>query len=100
MNSFLNFLGIKQREIKFKIVTTDYSTYAVGYRCNDDSWLKSFDEYSINVRKIADAPAALNNLYLAINNIYGYNNTALAQAIAALAKYDHTNPNCKQITDF
>jgi hypothetical protein len=52
------------------------------------------------VRKIADAPAALNNLNLAINNIYGFNNTALAQGIAAFAKYDHTNPNCKQITDF
>jgi hypothetical protein len=100
MNTLLNLLGIKQREIKVKIVSTDYSTYVVGYRCNDDSWLKSFDEYSISVRRIADAPTALNNINLAINNIYGYNNTALAQSIAAFAKYDQTNPNCKQITDF
>ena len=100
-NVFLNLFGVKTRKKEFKVVSTDYTSYAVFYTCNDDNWLKSYDQYSINIRKVADASTTLNNLItFAANNIFFTNNTAaVADLIGTYTKYDQTNPICKQITD-
>ncbi len=86
---------------KSKIVSTDYSTYVFLYACNDESWWKSVDMYSIFLRKIDDTSTALSNLITNLaNNIFFTNNTAaIADLIGAYTKYDQTNPICKQITD-
>ena len=90
---------MKTKKREAKIVSTDYTSFAVTYYCNDDSWWHSFDQYAIAVRKVADAQTAINNLITgAARDIFFANNTA-AQLIADFIKIDQTNPICKQITE-
>ncbi len=90
-NAFLNFFGVKTRKKEFKVVSTDYTSIAILYTCNDDSWWKSYDQYSINVRNVADASTAINNLTT---------NAQVFKLIEIYTKYDQVNPSCKQITVF
>ena len=48
-----NFFQMRKTK-KSKLVSTDYTTYVLLYACNDESWWKSVDMYSIFLRRIDD----------------------------------------------
>ena len=85
-------LGHKVKTVKSRIVSTDYTDYALAYRCNDDDFFQSHDEYFFLVRNEANGPSVLNSI------IQRENNSTDVMMLAAFPKVNHSNPLCSSIT--
>ena len=84
---FLRLFGNNYAEKKAKVVLTDYTSFATLWRCNDDSWLYSFDEYTILNRPNAN-----------IANIYNSFTLNGALNLTTFAKANQSNPLCSTIS--
>ena len=90
-NLLWRLLGWKIKTEEVKVVRTDYNSYAILYRCNEQSWLRSFDEYALNIRNIANGQAVLNTI------IQAGNNSTEVRELAAFPRVNQTNPLCSTV---
>jgi len=73
-----------------KIVETDYKNYEITYRCNDDFWLISHDEYIFRVRNLFYGE----NIFNSFMKDQSFNTNVFQNAI----RINHNNSFCKNIT--
>jgi hypothetical protein len=86
-NWFLRLFGSNSVTKKGKVVITDYSNYAIFWRCNDDSLFYAYDDYEIVAR------AGVNG-----NNILNGIAASGALNVTALIKANQANPLCSTVT--
>ena len=96
-NWFLRLFGVNVKTENVYVVGTDYTSFAMIYKCNQDSWLKSFDEWAIltrttNLNHVFNS--AFMNFMAKYNDFIPNNYTD----IATFGAIDHHNPGCSQIT--
>ena len=92
---FGSFITIKET---IYVVGTDYTTFAMIYKCNRDSWFKSFDEYTI-LSRTTDLNVLLNPSFL--NYLAKYNDLIPNNYtdIATFGVIKQNNPYCN-LTQF
>ena len=90
-NWFMNMLGRKTVTKKARAVVTDYAEFIIAYRCNDDNWVESHDEYYLLVNNGARGQAILNGI------IERQNNSTQSLQMATLLRINQANPLCNTI---
>ena len=90
-NWFMSMLGRKTVTKKVRAVVTDYAEYMIAYRCNDDNWVESHDEYFLLVNNAARGQAILNGI------IERQNNSTQSLQLATLLRINQANPLCNTI---
>ena len=89
-NRFWRMLGWSERLVTLRIISTDYRNYEISYRCNQDSWLYSSDEYVLGVRNLANGQSIFDSL--------AKSDVLKADVFKMFTKVNHTSQNCKNIT--